>query len=202
MDRSTRLATVDRRQGSWRRALVIVSCGALAAAFGGCAEGPSSAGQAAAARRTLQVANTPAFGKPTAEVDVQYSVPAETAAGVGAEIAFELVPRSPTDRVDAHFTGIDGLVVERGGELPSVANPELGTPIAHVVTVRAGADGAYAIAVLITTRTGEATLARAVSIPVTIGRAVAGTRKSAAPVAVDATGERIESMPAEETVVR
>ena len=155
---------------------------------------PAPAGQTFA--DAVEAAKTTATsGKAAAAVDLQYDVLAKPAPGQPFEVELAFVPRLPADALDVEVTSIPGITIVNGG----TAKFEDVVPATRYTTrvmVSAESSGLYYLGVVARMITQVQTEARAFSVPVVVGTAPPAAKPRPA---VDATGQPIISMPAEET---
>lgn len=148
-----------------------------------------------AAADEMRLANAVVTGKTTAPVDLKFDVPAKP--GVGQPFVVELVftPRLPADVLEVEVTGNPGLVLVDGGTA-RFENVQAGGR--HVLQVQARADtaGLYYLSVVARMVNKVQTEARTFSVPVAVGAVAAAEKPTPAR---DASGQPIESMPAQES---
>jgi ABC-type transport system substrate-binding protein len=152
--------------------------------------------EAAAAEKLQHYATAVESGKSSAPVDLKYDVLAKPAVGQPFELELAFVPRLPADKLEVEVTGIEGLTVVGDGRY--VFGPvEAGGVYTAKVLAQADASGLYYFGVSAQMITPVQTEARAFSVPVVVGE-VAATEKDAPEV--DATGQAVQPMPAQESV--
>lgn len=197
------------RIGAATRLVAIV---ALATALAACGRGgkdeaagtdaSSEAGAPAGAQASRaespedqRLANAVVTGKTSAPVDLKYDPLAKPEAGQPFEIELVFLPRLAADSLEVEITGIPGLAVVTG-ETARFEGVTAGERYAAKVLARADADGIYYLNVVAKLVTKIQTEARTFSVPIAVG-VVQPTRKPAPQQ--DASGEAIQSMPAEES---
>lgn len=138
----------------------------------------------------------PPVGKPTAPATVELLQHADTVQGVAADLVLLITPSVALDRMTAEISGGDGLSL-----IPlrlDLAARDAGTPTRQRLQVtRTSAAQGY-VRVLIETWQGEARRTRVVLLAVS-GFESAAAPKSSAPVQTTPQGERIMSLPVEES---
>lgn len=145
----------------------------------------------ASARMARAVGN----GKPGAAVDIRYEMLGKPTVGVPTELEIVFVPSAGVDALNAKIGGMDGVTL--AGELMAVfGEVEAGKPYKHTVSLLPDRSGVFYVTVTATTQIRDQSLARTFSIPFVVG-AVSAQQKVAPPV--DAAGEPIESMKAQES---
>jgi hypothetical protein len=158
---------------------------------------PAAADPAAAeaAEKLKHYATAVESGKSSAPVDLKYDLLAKPSVGQPFEVELAFVPRLPADKLEVEVTGIEGLTIVGDGRyaFESVESGELYTA---KVLAQADASGLYYFGVSAQMITPVQTEARAFSVPVVVGEMAASEK--AAPE-VDATGQAVESMPAQES---
>lgn len=173
---------------------------ANATARGGAVASRSHAGLDEA---TSRMARAVGAAKPGAAVDIRYEILSKPAVGVPVTMEIVLVPNAGVDSLDAKISGMDGVTL--AGDLSMHFDKvEAGKSYRHTVSLLPDRTGIFYITVTATTQIHGQGLARTFSIPFAVGEAVA-QQKAQAPagdaarqVSRDATGEAIESMPAQE----
>jgi len=138
---------------------------------------------------------TATSGKSAAAVDLEYDVLAKPEPGQPFEIELVFVPRLPADVLEVEVTPIPGIVLVSGGS-ERFENVTPATRYSSRVTVRADQPGLYYLGVVARMVTKVETEARAFSVPAVVGTLPAEAK---AQPDTDATGQAIQSMPAEET---
>ncbi len=151
---------------------------------------------AAAAEKLKHHATAVESGKSSAPVDLKYDVLAKPSVGQPFEVELAFVPRLPADKLEVEVTGIEGLTIVGDGRF-AFESVEAGEVYTAKVLAQADGSGLYYFGVSAQMITPVQTEARAFSIPVVVGEMAASEK--AAPE-VDATGQPVESMPAQESV--
>lgn len=159
-------------------------------------EAPAAAMPADAAPPATQPARpaTP-VGKPTAPVQIELLPHADTVVGVPADLLLSLTPSRTLDRLSVEISGADGITlaplrVDLGARA-------VGIPVQQTVQLTRTGARAGSVRVLVETAQGEARRTRVLLLAVNGGEAI--TPKQAAPVQTTPEGERILSLPVEET---
>lgn len=133
-------------------------------------------------------------GKTTAPVDMQYDLLAKPALGQPFEVEMTFTARLPADKLETEITAAPGLTIV--GEKTAAFSPiEGGQSYSTKVLVQGDNPGLYYIGVIAKMSTKVQTETRAFAIPVVIGDPPSAQK--AAP-AKDATGQAVQSMPAQE----
>jgi hypothetical protein len=184
----------------------------LTCALAGCGSPEPEAGAAAAAapapiksvretdKAAAEMVTAVSAGKPGAPVDMKFDLKNRPELGKPLEVEVLVTAVSPLDKVHLTFQGTEALEVTGGGELQRSQSMPAGTGIKHTVTVVPRQEGAsYVSVIALVEGAGEGSIARAFSIPVLVGDPVAEPAQKAAVATTDATGERIVSMPAQES---
>jgi hypothetical protein len=133
-------------------------------------------------------------GKTTAPVDMKYDVLAKPALGQPFEIEMTFNTRLPADKLETEITEAPGLTIV--GEKTATFSPvEPGQLYSSKVLVTGDNPGLYYIGVIAKVSTKVQTETRAFAIPVVIGDPPSAQK---ATPAKDATGQAVQSMPAQE----
>jgi hypothetical protein len=194
-----------------QRTLAVVSMTALLAACGRGEEQPSPAPAPKAAEKPAAAAMAPAkaddpdsrlatavaTGKTSAGVDLKYDVAAKPAPGQDFQIELVFLPRVAADVLEVEVTPIPGITLVSGATA-RFENVTAGERYTAPVVARAEGQGLYYLGVAARMATKVQTEARTFSVPVVVGDAVAAQKPEQAP-AQDASGQVIESLPAEES---
>jgi len=192
-------------------ALALVSLTALLAACGRGDEQPSSAPAEQAAEKPAAAVKAPAkaddpdsglatavaTGKTSAGVDLKYDVAAKPEPGQDFQIELVFLPRVAADALEVEVTPIPGLTIVSGATARFESVVAGGRHPAPVV-VRADGPGLYYLGVSARMATQVQTEARTFSVPVVVGTVAAAQKPEQTP-AQDASGQAIESLPAEES---
>lgn len=132
--------------------------------------------------------------KTTAPIDMRYDVLAKPALGQPFEVEMTFSARLPADKLETEITEAPGLTIV--GEKTATFSPiEGGQSYSTKVLVQGDNPGLYYIGVIAKMSTKVQTETRAFAIPVVIGDPPSA--KKATP-AQDATGQAVQSMPAQE----
>jgi hypothetical protein len=103
-------------------------------------------------------------------VEVRFSLPARPEVGQEIDLNVALIPRAPIpDSVAATFSAAEGIEVVDGGQLDRTENLVDGSPIRHVVRIRANRDGIFALSAIVSFNQANQDLVRTFSIPVIAG---------------------------------
>jgi hypothetical protein len=158
---------------------------------------PAAADPAEAAAEKLEHhATAVETGKSSAPVDLKYDVLAKPQPGQPFEVELAFVPRLPADKLEVEVTGIEGLTIVGDGRY-AFDPVETGEVYTAKVLAQADGPGLYYFGVSAQMITPVQTEARAFSVPVVVGEVAASEK---AEPEVDATGQPVESMPAQESV--
>jgi hypothetical protein len=132
--------------------------------------------------------------KTTAPIDMQYDVLAKPALGQPFEVEMTFTARLPADKLETEITEAPGLTLV--GEKSATFSPvEGGQSYAAKVLVQGDNPGLYYIGVIAKMSTKVQTETRAFAIPVVIGDPPSARK---ATPDKDATGQAVQSMPAQE----
>jgi hypothetical protein len=150
----------------------------------------------AEAKKYAHMANAVVTSKSTAPIDLKYDLPTKPDVAQPFEIELTFQPRVQADVLELEFTDMPGLVLvgARNAKFDKVVP---GEAYSTRVLVRADAPGLFYVSVVAKMVTQVQTEARAFSIPVVVGTAPATSQKAAPEK--DASGQPIESMPAQES---
>jgi hypothetical protein len=184
---------------------------ALLAACGGGEEQPASAPAPKAADKPPVAATAPAkaddpdsrlatavaTGKTSAGVDLKYDVAARPDPGQDFQIELVFLPRVAADTLEVEVTPIPGITIVSGATA-RFENVVAGERYTAPVVARADGQGLYYLGAVARMATKVQTEARTFSVPVVVGVAGA-SQKAAQTPAQDASGQPIESLPAEES---
>jgi hypothetical protein len=144
---------------------------------------------------TAKMARAVGNGKPGAAVDIKYDILARPAAGTPVQVDVALIPGPGVDSMEATFTGMDGITLA-GSLTASFPEVKSGETYKHTLSLLPDRNGVFYITVAVNTQMAGNTLGRTFSLPFVVGKTPV-QEKPAAP-AVDATGQAIEPMQAEE----
>lgn len=173
--------------------------GAADATAKAASSGAASRRNAGLDEATARMARAVGAAKPGAAVDIRYEILSKPAVGVPVVMEIVLVPSAGVDSLDAKIGGMDGITL--AGDLSvRFDKVEAGKPYRHTVSLLPDRTGIFYITVTATTQIHGQGLARTFSIPFAVGDVVAQQKAqpSTRQVTRDATGEAIESMPAQE----
>jgi len=203
----------DVRTTGFRRvaltAAAAVLAGALVTACGGGKDETTAVSKAEKAQANKTTAATPPASadekharlasavvdsKTTAPVDMKYDVLAKPELGQPFEVEMTFVTRLPADKLEVEITEAPGLTIV--GEKTATFSPvEGGQSYSSKVLVKGDNPGLYYIGLIAKMSTKVQTETRAFAIPVVIGDPP--SKQKAAPLK-DATGQAVQSMPAQE----
>lgn len=152
---------------------------------------------------TARMARAVGAAKPGAAVDIRYEILGKPTAGTPVEMQIVLLPSAGVDTLDTKIGGMEGITL--AGQLSMhVDAVEAGKPYRHTVSLLADRAGIFYVTVTAITQIHGRDLARTFAIPFAVN-SVAGRQKlqpaAAATSAAsrDASGEAIESLPAQES---
>lgn len=194
-----------------QHAIAVVSVTALLAACGRDDEQAASAPAEKAAEKPAAAAKPPAkaddpdsrlatavaAGKTSAGVDLKYDVAAKPDPGQDFQIELVFLPRVAADALEVEVTPIPGITLVSGAtaRFESVV---AGERYLAPVVARADGPGLYYLGVSARMATQVQSEARTFSVPVVVGAGAAAQKPEPTP-AQDASGQAIESLPAEES---
>lgn len=159
-------------------------------------EAPVAAAETPAEGGDPKFATAVAAGKTAAGVDLKYDLAAKPDPGQDFTVELALLPRQLADRLEVEVNGIPGLVVVDGAAA-KFEKVVPGETYSATVTVRAERPGVYYLGVSAKMISQVQTEARSFSVPVVIGSPAAAEKTTPT---VDASGQPVEPMPAEESV--
>jgi hypothetical protein len=194
-----------------QRILAVASLTALLAACGRGDDQPSPEPARKAAEKPAAAAKAPAkaddpdsglatavaTGKTSAGVDLKYDVAAKPEPGQDFQIELVFLPRVAADALEVEVTPIPGIAIVSGATA-RFENVAAGERYAAPLVARAEGQGLYYLGVVARMATKVQTEARTFSVPVVVGTVAASQKPAPAP-AQDASGQAIESLPAEES---
>jgi hypothetical protein len=194
-----------------RTAVVPVALLALALGACGSDSDPDAAAAAAppAAKPVVQAEQSPVdptakmaravgSGKPGAAVDIKYDFKDRPEVGKPVEVKIAFIPGTGVESLEAKISDMDGITVA-GALNPQFNNVQAGQPYEHTFSLLANRAGVFYVSVEVTTHVGGAASARTFAIPLAVGDLAPAQNAQKKTQAEDATGELIESMPAQET---
>jgi hypothetical protein len=207
---SNRIQPAPRRPAA--TAAVTLLAAALVAACGGGKDeeaaaqaaqdpAPSAAGAPVAAAPAVdsakaRLASAVADGKTSAPIDMKYDVLTKPAQGQPFEVELVFAPLQAAETLEIEITDAPGLVLV--GEKTAKFGPvEAGQSYTAKVLVKGDNAGLYYIGVVARMARQSLTESRAFAVPVVIGDPAAGQKPAAAPV-LDAEGQAVQPMKAEE----
>ena len=146
------------------------------------------------ADKQSRLADAVADSKTTAPVDMKYELLAKPEIGVPFEVEFTFAPRLPADAIEVEVTEAAGLAIV--GEKAARFMPvEAGQTYTSKVLVQGDKPGLYYVGVVARMVTQVQTETRAFAVPVVIGNPPAAQKTAPAK---DATGQAVQSLPAQE----
>jgi len=133
-------------------------------------EGPTVAD---AEKQTADMIHGVSPGKPTAPVDLKFSLEAKP--GVGAPLAIDLavIATGPSDSLTLSVQGGDGLEVDASTSLATFPKSPLGALYRHQLKVTPRAEGAFFVDVVVTAAVPGGPQSRSFAIPILVGTAAA-----------------------------
>ena len=158
------------------------------------ADGSPARAPANAEDKKSRLADAVVDSKTTAPVDMQYDLLAKPALGQPFEVELTFTTRLPAQALDIELTEAPGLTVV-GARSARFEPVERGHVYTTKVLVQGDTAGLYYLGVMAKMSTQVQTETRAFAVPVVIGTPPAAQK--ATPTA-DASGQAIQSMPAEE----
>jgi hypothetical protein len=148
---------------------------------------------------TAKMAHAVTAGKASAPVDLKYDVLAKPEPGKSIEIDLAVIPGVNADSISVAVTATPGL------EITSNANATFGAVSSgaaahHKITARAAKIDVVYVTVTVTMTAVGTTQSRAFAIPLIVGDpAAAAASVSDAQTKTDATGQKVQAMPAKES---
>jgi len=194
-----------------QRTLAVVTLATMITACGGGEEPASTPARDAAEKKPAPAASAPAkaddrdsglatavaTGKTSAGVDLKYEVTAKPDPGQDFQIELVFLPRVAADALEVEVTPIPGISIVSGATA-RFENVVAGERYPAPVVARADGQGLYYLGVSARMATQVQTEARTFSVPVVVGAGAPAQKPDPTP-AQDATGQAIESLPAEES---
>ena len=135
-------------------------------------------------------------GKPGAAVDLHFDLAARPKVGEALQIGLELTPRSAASQLHVSVVGNDGISVAGSGELDGADRPAVDVALKRSVSVTPQREGMFYLSVFVETDDG---LTRSFAIPLIVGDLGAAAAAQKPSTTVDATAQRVESLPAQES---
>jgi hypothetical protein len=109
-------------------------------------------------------------GKGGPPVGLKFELRAPPQVGQPLEMDVAILPDAQSiERINARFSGSDGLELVDGGDLAAVDKPALGTVIRHVVRVLPKQDGIYTVTAAVSVDLASDSITRTFTIPVIVG---------------------------------
>lgn len=143
------------------------------------------------------VAGVTNTAKPGAPVELKFELKDRPRPGVPLPIELAFIPLQDTDYLRATFIATDGLTVQQSPTTPEYRKVEAHGVYRFTLTVVPREDGVYYTSVIVVMELPNGAEARSFSIPVIVGAPVDDTTSKPQPPK-DATGQPIESMPAQQ----
>jgi hypothetical protein len=131
-------------------------------------------------------------------VDLKYDVAAKPDPGQDFQIELVFLPRVAADALEVEVTPIPGINIVSGATA-RFENVVAGERYSAPVVARADGQGLYYLGVSARMTTQIQSEARTFSVPVVVGAGAPAQKPEPTP-ALDASGQAIESLPAEESV--
>lgn len=143
-----------------------------------------------------RMARAVSTAKTGAAVEMRYEILSKPVLGTPFDIEIALVSGAEAETMTVLIAGMPGLTVTNE-VLSPLADVRTGQVNTHKFTALADQPGVYYVSVTVTTLLAGTTQARTFSIPVLLGDPAAAQKATVEP-AKDATGQAIQSMPAQE----
>lgn len=156
---------------------------------------PDAAAAAAEATKGM-VAGVTNPAKPGAPVEVKFEIKDRPGPGKPLPIELAFIPLQDSDYLRVTFIATDGLTVQQSPTMPEYRDVDAGAVYRHTLTVVPREDGVYYASVIVVMELQNGAEARSFSIPVIVG-APDGAAATKPQPPTDATGQPIESMPAQ-----
>ena len=154
---------------------------------------------AAAQTASSRMVSAVSQGKPGASVDLKFDLPQRPEVGKPIVISLAVTPRmADVQTLQVIFQPTDGIEIRSGGDPWDLDRPQIGVPRLHNITIVPLRNGVFFLSAVALADTADGSLARAFSIPMIVGSGVTAAEKPA-PTRVDPSGERVVSMPADES---
>lgn len=147
---------------------------------------------------TAGMANAVGTGKPGAPVSLKYDLLSKPVVGQPVEVDLAIVPTAPIALLKTSVTGMEGLSLGGTESITDVENPSFDEPTRFRFTVTPNENGMFYVTVMLSVTSTGAEQFRSFSIPLVVGTTATAEKPAAAPE-VDASGQPIQSMPAEES---
>lgn len=147
---------------------------------------------------TAGMASAVGTGKPGAPVNLKYDLLSRPVVGQPVEVELAIVPTAPIALLKTSVTGMEGLSLGGTESITDVENPSFDEPTRFRFTVTPNENGMFYVTVMLSVTSTGAEQFRSFSIPLVVGTTATAEKPAAAPE-VDASGQPIQSMPAEES---
>lgn len=171
--------------------------GAVTSAPSATTQGAADSASALAEATRGMVAGVTNPAKPGAPVELKFELKDRPTPGVPLPIELAFVPLQDTDYLRATFIATDGLTVQQSPTTPEYRNVDAGGVYRYTLTVVPREDGVYYASVIVVMELSNGAEARTFSIPVIVGTPPDEQAASKPQPPTDATGQPIESMPAQ-----
>ena len=157
-------------------------------------DGTSAVPPTGPADKQSRLADAVVDSKTTAPIDMQYDLLAKPEVGVPFEVELEFSPRLPAEAIEVEVTEAAGLTIvgEKAAKFPKV---EAGQKYTSKLLVQGDKPGLYYVGIVAKMLTQVQTETRVFAVPVVIGNLPAAQKTAPAK---DATGQAVQSLPAQE----
>ncbi len=126
-----------------------------------------------AEKQTVEMIHGVSPGKPTAPVDLKFSLQAKPGLGVALAIDLALIATGPSDSLTLSVQGGDGFDVDAATSLASFPKSPAGALYRHQLKVTPRAEGVFFLDVVVTAAVPGGPQSRSFAIPVLVGGAAA-----------------------------
>jgi hypothetical protein len=176
--------------------LALLACGDTEGETRSASAGDRQAGQVAAVDQD-QMVKAVSSGKPGAPVSLKFDMAKRPQVGIALDITIAVSSESEAlQQMQVIVQPTDGIEVVSGAQMPRVERPKAGEPYLHTVRVVPQRDGIFYVAAVVLVDGPAGSIARSFAIPVIVGDGLPALEK--APTSIDSTGERIQSMKADQ----
>ncbi len=145
---------------------------------------------------TARMASAVGAGKPGAAVNLKYDFLAKPAVGVPVDVDLAFIPNAGVNSMDIVIGGMDGLSLT-GDMNATFSDVKAGQVYKNHFSLLANKEGVFYLTVAATTRIGNTSMGRTFSVPFVVGTPAPVQKPTPPPK--DATGQPVQSMPAQET---
>lgn len=152
---------------------------------------------------TPAVAATPAssapahLSKPGAPVRVRFDVKERPEVGRPLAVDIAIAPQAASETLRYTIRTPEGLTALRGANTKRLSKVSAGAEFHDTLTVIPQENGRYILSVVVVMDSANGPLARVFALPIDVGVTAAQSLSSKPAPAVDSTGQKIESMPAQ-----